>query len=357
LYIGQQIIIPIVYATILAILLNPLVNILSRKKISKILAIIIVVALAVFMALAILYMLSSQISMFAETYPQLKAKFNSTSVEFVHWLSEKFNIRVSKINAWSKETQSDAIDNFEYGQTLAGFGQIIIVTMLIPVYLSMILYYKPLLLEFVSRLFRSEHHVAVKEVLGSTKRIIQSYVAGLFFELIIVAILNSAGLLLLGIQYAIILGIIGAVLNLIPYIGGIVAIALPMIIAFVTKDSLTYPLLVLGLYMLIQFIDNNYIIPRIVAAKVQINALISVVAVLIGGALWGVSGMFLSIPVTAIIKVVCDHVEPLKPWGYLLGDVVPTASKFSFVKKINTLITLPVKVKNGALSTESPKIV
>jgi predicted PurR-regulated permease PerM len=246
----------------------------------------------------------------------------------VHWLSEKFNIRVSKINAWSRETQSDAIDNFQYGQRLTEFGQIIIVTLLIPVYVSMILYYKPLLLEFVSRLFRSEHHVAVTEVLTSTKRIIQSYVAGLFFELIIVAVLNSAGLLLLGIQYAIILGIIGAILNLIPYVGGIVAIALPMIIAFVTKDSLTYPLLVLGLYMLIQFIDNNYIIPKIVAAKVQINALISVIAVLIGGALWGVSGMFLSIPLTAIMKVVFDHIEQLKPWGYLLGDVVPTASRF-----------------------------
>jgi predicted PurR-regulated permease PerM len=347
LYIGQQIIIPIVYATILAILLNPLVNFLSRKKINKIVAISIAVGLAIFMALAILYMLSSQVTMFTETYPQLKAKFNTTSVEFVNWLSEKFNIRVSKINAWSKETQSDAIDNFEYGERLTEFGRIIIVTMLIPVYLSMILYYKPLLLEFVSRLFRSEHHVAVTEVLGSTKKIIQSYVAGLFFELIIVALLNSAGLLLLGIQYAVILGIIGAILNLIPYIGGIVAIALPMMIAFVTKDSLTYPLVVLGLYMLIQFIDNNYIIPKIVAAKVQINALISVIAVLIGGALWGVSGMFLSIPLTAIMKVVFDHIEPLKPWGYLLGDVVPTASRFSFIKKINTLSTLQVKAKTG----------
>ncbi|MEO5602198.1 MAG: AI-2E family transporter [Cyclobacteriaceae bacterium] len=346
LHVGQQIIIPILYATILAILLNPLVNFLASKKISKIMAIAMVVTLTILVAVGLLYLLSSQVSMFSETYPELKAKFNKTSTEFVHWLSEKFNIRVSKINAWSKETQSDAIDNFAYGERITEVGEIILVTMLLPVYLSMILYYKPLLLEFVSKLFRSEHHSAVTEILAGTKRIIQSYVTGLFFELIIVAILNSAGLLLLGIPYAIILGIIGAILNLIPYIGGIVAIALPMIIAFVTKDSLTYPVLVLCLYLLIQFIDNNYIIPKIVASKVQINALISVIAVLIGGALWGISGMFLSIPLTAIMKVVFDHIEPLKPWGYLIGDVVPTASRFSFIKKVNTLMALPVKLRN-----------
>jgi AI-2 transport protein TqsA len=128
--------------------------------------------------------------------------------------------------------------------------------------------------------------------------------------------------------------VIGAILNLIPYLGGIIAIALPMVIAFVTKDSLTYPILVFFVYLFIQFVDNNFIVPKIVAARVKINALISVIAVLIGGALWGISGMFLSIPITAILKVIFDHIESLKPWGFLLGDIVPTTSKFSFVKKV-----------------------
>jgi predicted PurR-regulated permease PerM len=140
---------------------------------------------------------------------------------------------------------------------------------------------------------------------------------------------------LLGIDYAIILGITGAILNIIPYVGGVIAIALPMIIAFVTKDSISYPILVFFVYIFIQFIDNHFIIPKIVASRVQINALISVIVVLIGSALWGIPGMFLSIPLTAIIKVIFDHIEPLKPWGYLLGNVVPTASKFSFNKQKN----------------------
>ena len=271
--------------------------------------------------------------MFSESWPQLKEKFNTTSIEVVHWISDKFNIRVSRINAWTKETQTEAISDFAIGDTLADVGGVLVTFALLPVYLFMILYYKPLLIEFIRRLFRDEHQATVTSVLTSSKSIIQTYLIGLFFELIIVAILNSAGLLLLGIEYAIILGVIGAVLNLIPYLGGIIAIALPMVIAFVTKDSLTYPILVFFVYLFIQFVDNNFIVPKIVAARVRINALISIVAVLIGGALWGISGMFLSIPITAILKVMFDHIESLKPWGFLLGDIVPTTSKFTFVKK------------------------
>jgi predicted PurR-regulated permease PerM len=332
-YIGQGIIIPLVYATIIAILLNPLINFLQHRNINRIVAISIAVTLTVIVVLGAFYVLASQLTMFSESWPQLREKFNITSTELVHWISDKFNIRVSRINAWTKETQSEAISDFAIGDTLTDVGSVLLNFMLLPVYLFMILYYKPLLLEFIRRLFKAEHQVAVTSVLTSSKNVIQTYLVGLFFELVIVAILNSAGLLLLGIQYAIILGIIGAILNLIPYLGGIIAIALPMIIAFVTKDSLTYPILVLLIYLFIQFIDNNFIVPKIVAARVKINALISVIAVLIGGALWGISGMFLSIPITAILKVIFDHIEPLKPWGFLLGDIVPTTSRYSFLKK------------------------
>jgi predicted PurR-regulated permease PerM len=343
LQVGQHIIIPILYATLIAILLNPFVNCLIEKRINKLIAITIAVALTMSIALLVLYILSTQISMFTETWPQLKEKFNASSTELTQWVSHKFNIHVSKINAWSKETQSDAINDFAIADTLTEAARMMIMAMLLPVYLFMILFYKPLLLEFIHKLFKPAHHAAVTEVLLSTKKITQSYLVGLFFEMLIMATLQSSVLLLIGIDYAIILGITGAIVNIIPYIGGIVAILLPMIIAYVTKDTLTYPMLVFMSYIFIQFIDNHYIIPKIVASRVQINALISVIVVLVGGALWGIPGMFLSIPLTAIIKVIFDHIEPLKPWGFLLGNIVPTASKFSFVKKNKQADVTPAK--------------
>jgi predicted PurR-regulated permease PerM len=341
LYIGQRIIVPLVYATILAILLNPLVNFLLRKKVNKVIAISVAVVLAISAVSVVFYIISSQISMLTDTYPQLKIKFDITSTQMVQWISQKFNINASKINTWIKVTQSEAISNFAIGEKLTQAGQMLMTGILLPVYLFMILFYKPLLMEFTRRLFKSEHHFAVAEVLENSKRIIQTYLVGLFFEMIIIAVLNSAGLLLLGIQYAIILGITGAILNIIPYIGGIIAIALPMSIAYVTKDSVTYPILVFCVYIFIQFIDNHYIIPRIVASRVKINALVSIIVVLIGGAIWGIPGMFLSIPLIAIVKVIFDHIESLKPWGFLLGNIVPSARKLPFIKQKNKTLSKP----------------
>jgi len=336
-YIGQGIILPIIYAIIIAILLNPVVNFLVNRKINKIVSISAAILVFILITAAFIYFVSLQLSLFSETYPKLKEKFIEQSTHVIRWISQTFNIRVSKINSWIADTENDAVKNMggTIGQTLSVINSIVVIIVLLPVYLFMILFYKPLLLEFIRKLFRKEHHVEVFEVLFNSKRIIQSYLIGLLVEAAIVAVLNSAGLLILGIDYAIILGITGALLNVIPYIGGIIAIALPMIIAYVTKDSSTYALLVLGVYLIIQFIDNHVIIPRIVASKVKLNALISIVVVLIGAALWGIPGMFLSIPLTAIVKVICDHIEPLKPWGFLLGNIVPSAStlKFDFVKR------------------------
>lgn len=334
-YVGRSIIVPIVFAIILAILINPLVNYFHKKGINRLVSISVAVTITVFVFVGTLFLISTRVNAFAETYPELKKKFEATNLEGVRWISKTFNVRQWQINAWAKEKKSEAIDDFEFQENITEIGRVMVTILLLPVYLFMILYYKPLLLEFVHRTFQVAYHSTVTQVLNNTKTIIQSYIVGLFLEMVIMAILNSVGLLLLGIQYAIILGVVGAILNIIPYIGGILATLLAMSIAFVTKDSLSYPILVLLLFVVIQLIDNNYIVPKIVASRVQLNALVSIIVVLIGGALWGIAGMFLSIPLTAILKVIFDHIDPLKPWGYLLGNSVSTSSGFSQRELIN----------------------
>jgi len=199
----------------------------------------------------------------------------------------------------------------------------------------MILFYQPLLLDFIHKLFGTNHKSKVSEIVTQTKSVIQRYLFGLVIEFIMVATLNTLVLFILGIDYAILLGIIGALLNLIPYIGGLVAVAMPMIIALVTKTSAWYTIYVLVGYYIIQLIDNNLIVPLVVASKVKINALFSVIVVIVGNAIWGIPGMFLSIPLLAIVKLICDHIEPLKPWGFLLGDTMPQILSIEpIIKKI-----------------------
>jgi predicted PurR-regulated permease PerM len=292
-------------------------------KVNRILAILMTLFLTFLVIAALGALLISQANRFTESWPLLVDKFTEMLNQTVTWASGYFNIDPQKINAWIAETKSGIINTAGIGQTLLDLGSIVVVLFLVPVYVFMLLFYHPLLIDFVHKLFSENNQSKVSKLITQTKTVIQRYLIGIIIETVIVAVLEIITLLILGIEYAILLGIIGALLNLIPYIGGLVAVALPMMVALVTKTSGWYAIYVLAIYYFIQLIDNNFIVPKIVASKVKINALFSIIAVIIGNALWGIPGMFLSIPLLAIIKLIFDNIEPLKPWGFLLGDTMP----------------------------------
>jgi|WetSurSiteA1Bulk_404760.scaffolds.fasta_scaffold15321_2 predicted PurR-regulated permease PerM len=324
-YIAKGIIIPLVFSVIIAIVLHPVVNIFVRLKINRVVAIIITLFLTLLVIAAFGALLFSQASRFTESWPVLMDKFITILNNAITGLSGYFDVKPDKFHDWITETKGDFINTSSsaIGQTIIGIGNMIVVIILIPVYIFMIILYQPLLLEFFRKLFGASNREEVNEIITQIKMLIQKYLIGLLIETAIIAALYSIGLLIMGIEYALVLGIIGAFLNLIPYIGSWIAASLPMMIAIVTKTSPWFALLVLALYVFIQFIDNNYIVPKIVASKVKINALISIIAVITFGALWGIPGMLIAIPLTAIIKLIFDHIEPLKPWGFLLGDTMP----------------------------------
>jgi predicted PurR-regulated permease PerM len=333
LYIAKSIFIPLVFAIIIAIVLHPVVNFFVRIKINRILAILITMFLTFLVIASFGAVLISQASRFGESWPLLVEKFTSLINQNIADAADYFNKDPQKIHDWITKTQGEIINSSTaaIGQTLVVLGNGLVVLLLIPFYIFMILFYQPLLIEFVIRLSGSNYESHVRGLVSQIKTVIQRYLVGLVIEAGMMAVMNSAALLILGIQYAIILGILAAILNIIPYIGGIIAVALPMMVALVTKSSPWYAFYVLVAYYIIQLIDNNYIVPYIVASKIKINALFSVIVVLAGNALWGVPGMFLSMPILAIIKLICDHIEPLKPWGFLLGDTMPPIIK---IKKI-----------------------
>ena len=328
-YFAKSIIIPVVFSVIIAVLLHPVVKFFVKIKINRILAIVFTLLLTFLVIAAFGAVLFSQVSRFSDSWPLLIDKFNSLVNQTITDASDYFNKDPQKIHEWITKTEGELINRSTaaIGQTLVILGNGLVVLLLIPFYIFMILFYQPLLLEFIRRLSGSSYESHVREVVTQIKTVIQRYLVGLVIEAGMMAIMNTAALLILGIEYAVILGILAALLNVIPYIGGIIAVALPMMVALVTKASPWYAFYVLVAYYIIQLIDNNYIVPYIVASKVKINALFSVIVVLAGNALWGVPGMFLSMPLLAIVKLICDHIEPLKPWGFLLGDTMPSLLK------------------------------
>jgi len=162
LYIGRGIIIPLVFALILAILLNPVVNFLQRKT-NRVIAIVLVVFFALLIILAVVYFISSQVGMFSEALSQLKQKFTLLLTDSVNWISQTFNVSTEKINEWITKTKGEGINSSTIiiGQTLTTLSGILVIIFLLPVYVFMFLFYKPLLLDFVSRLFSSRQQATV----------------------------------------------------------------------------------------------------------------------------------------------------------------------------------------------------
>jgi predicted PurR-regulated permease PerM len=336
-YIAKSIIIPIVFSIIIAILLHPVVNFFVRLKINRVLAILLTMLITFLVIAAFGAVLLSQASRFGESLPALVGKFTSILNQTISDAADYFDKDPQKIHDWITKTQGEIVNvsTAAIGQSIVVLGNGLVILFLIPFYIFMILFYQPILIEFVRMISGSKYQSHVKGMVSQIKTVIQRYLVGLFIEAVLMAAMNTAALLILGIEYAFILGILAALLNVIPYIGGIIAVAMPMIVALVTKPTPWYAFYVLAAYYFIQLIDNHYIVPYIVASKIKINALFSVIVVLVGNAIWGIPGMFLSMPLLAIIKLICDHIEPLKPWGFLLGDTMPPLLKIKTIFKKN----------------------
>jgi len=317
----RGILIPLSFALFLAMLLNPLNNRLQQWKIPKVLSIILSLVIAIVLIAAVWYFLATQMMHFTDQFPLLQKKSAELLSRLQQLLTEKFDIPLQKQNQLIKEAEAGIKPLI--GQTLGTVAGTMTMIFLLPVYTFLFLYYKTLILNFIYEIFAEENAKEVSTVLKQVKGAIQSYMFGLLIEGLIVATLNSIALLLLGVQYAILLGVLGAVLNVLPFIGGIIAVLLPILIATITRDGFQTQLFIIIAYLVIQFVDNHFLVPYIVSSKVKINALISIVIVLMGGALWGVSGMFLSIPFIGVLKIIFDRIPEMQPWGKLLGDEVP----------------------------------
>jgi len=318
-HIASEIIFPLFFAAIFAIMLHPVEQWLLRHRVPKLLAIMLTVVLGVAALLGLMYFIYAQALQLSSQLPLFKAKLTQTTVQVHQWLQGRFGVSDEKLQSALSEAGNRATGLL--GGTLSAVSGLLVVTTLIPVYIFLFFLYQKRLVDFLTQAFSGHRQdTGVAEVLHESKATIRSYMLGLLIEASIVATLNTTALLIIGVPYALLLGVLGALVNFIPYIGGLIAIILPMLMAFVTKPGYGQALAVLGAYIFIQFIDNHLLIPRIVASKVKVNALVAIVGVLVGNAIGGVAGMFLALPVIAILKIVFDRIPALKPWGLLLGD-------------------------------------
>lgn len=327
LIIGRDLLVPLVLAALVALMLNPMVNYFNRWF-HRAISIIIVMLLAAIVLAGLFYFLATQMMRFSEAIPMFKERFGMLWTNITQWVITTFNLSEPGVNELIQKGGNQAISLLggSVGSALGSISSVLLIAVLVPVYVFLLLLYKPMIVVFIEKLFKPEQKPVVNDVLYQSQKIIHGYLIGLLLEITLITILYSTGLLIIGVDYAVLLALMAALLNLIPYIGAVVAAVMMLAIAFATK-SVNATLWVAALYGAIQLIDSNILQPLIIGSKVKINAFASILAVLLGGAVWGIPGMFLAIPMTALIKVVFDRVKPLEPFGYILGDTMPESDK------------------------------
>ena len=347
LYLGQDIIVPILMSLLFAILLRPIAHFLKAKwRFPHVLAVTCTVVLFVLMVIGILFFISWQISAIANDWDAIQTNLSIHFDTIQKFISSNFNLNNVEQKVLIDNASKNVLESGKniIGTSLVSVSDVILNLTLIPIYIFLFLLYRTLFITFLSKLFQPEYHEKLQDILYQIKVSVQSYIVGLLIEMIIVSTLTSVGFMIIGLKYAIVLGLITGLLNLIPYIGILFAGILSIIATLTASPDITLIIGVLIIVIVVQLIDNNLIVPMIVGSKVQINAFVSIVGIIVGGVIAGFSGMFLAIPIIAILKVIFDRIESLEPWGYLMSDDLP--KNYSWKNKSTSEIEKPIDVIN-----------
>ena len=334
-YIGQDILVPVMMSFLFAILLYPIVQFLKSKLyFPHVLAVMLAVLLFVLFFIGVFVFLSFQISDFAADFDKIERNINIHLRNIQGFIRDNFHLSSREQKQYIDTATEDSMEKGKemIGTTLMSFTDTLVNLTLIPIYTFLILLYRTHFLLFLSKLFKKEHHEQLKDILTNVRLAINSYIVGLIIEMVLVSTMTTIGFMIIGVKYAILLGIITGILNLIPYIGILFAGVLSIVASLTSSPDLSIIIGVIVITVIVQLIDNNILVPMIVSSKVEINAFISIIGIIMGGAIAGVSGMFLALPILAILKVIFDRIEFLSPWGYLMGDHLPKTYTWRNIK-------------------------
>jgi predicted PurR-regulated permease PerM len=311
---AQDIVIPLLLSAFLAVILLPVVNRLQRK-LSLTLSVCIVLVVTFLIFAGVVWIIGDQLSRLADDLPNLENKFN----HLVDTVSNEVRSLLGMSRAEQNQMEREALKEIStyFTNLLLSTTNIISLLIQIPIYIFLFLIDRDRFKAFFRSLFPESNEVRWK---SDVENVLQGYITGLLIVTVIIMVLNTAGLLILGIDHAIFFGVLSGMLTIIPYIGIFIGATLPALFALLTKDSLWYAFGVIAMFSFIQFLEGNFITPRITGSKVSINALAAIVALLIGGKILGVAGMILAVPITGVLKVVLSHSTHLKPFVLLIED-------------------------------------
>ena len=318
------ILLPILFSALFAFLLMPVTRRLEGWRWPRWLAILTSILLLAAVLTGIIWALTNQLMSFSNEWDHIQERLLVQYESLRSSIAQQFKVALPEKGALLKQTLAGLRES---GTTIANStasatSSVLSVLALVPIYIFCFLVYRDHFRQFLYRLTRDAGQRSVMmTVVHKIEEVTQNYLLGLLTVIFIVALLNIGGLLLLGVKYAVFFGAFASILTIIPFIGMIIGATLPAIYTLVETGSVWRTLGVVRVFLFVQFLEGNFITPMITGSKVSINPLAAIVGLILGGELWGLPGMILSIPLVAILKVVFDATPGMEPYGFLLGDV------------------------------------
>lgn len=322
LIIGESILAPFFLAFLLALLFRPFASFLERKlRFPRIFSTMSAVLIILVFLIGITLFFSSQLASFSEDIPALRSQFEVVFHDVQYWISDNFDINTSKQFDYINKAMGELLSSSGVilGLTFSVFSSSVGFLFFCLIFFIFILSYRRTLHRFILQIFDAKHKSVVKETVFEIEKMTKSYLIGVSIQVLILSIITAVTLSILGVKYAILLGVLTGLLNVIPYVGIGISALIACFFAFATNTPITSLYVLIG-YIIIHSIDGNIILPFVVGSKVKINALFTFIGILIGASLWGIVGMFLCIPALAIMKIIASKVEGLKAWSTLLGE-------------------------------------
>lgn len=321
LYFGKFILMPLAFSALIAMLLEPISSWLQRHKFNRVVAIITSMIFITLILGGIMSLLSIQLVQFADRLPEANAKLQSLSGDIIDFFESTFSLAPERqIQFVERGLETLISKSGDYMSTaLEATTSIFTAVGLLPIFVFFMMYYKKMYRNFLHNAIEGRNRT-IDTLIDSIQEVTQNYIVGMMTVITILAMLNAIGLWIVGIDHVLFFAIFAALLAIIPYIGIIIGSLPPILFALLFTDSLLNPIGVVAVFSIVQFLEGNFITPNIVGSKVSINPFMAILALLIGGQLWGIAGMILFVPFLGILKCVFDQVESLKPYGYLLGN-------------------------------------
>jgi predicted PurR-regulated permease PerM len=322
--IGSSVLIPVTFGAFFALMLMPVCNFLERWIPWRIPVIFLTFLLALIPVSGVATLLSIQLVDVVNNLPAIGGKMQSAVGDIFIWLHQNFDFSQADSEQWISENLSSI---FQTPLSFLGRGVSLSTTFfanlaLTIIYTFFFLLYRSAFKRFALIQSRREKRDEMNALLNRIQHVVQKYLYGILMVMLILGILNSTALWLIGIEYALFWGFLAGILAVIPYIGTFIGALLPFLYALATTGNLWQPALVVLAFNFIQALETNIITPKVAGSSVKLNPLASVLGLIVAGTMWGVAGLVLALPIIAVIKVLMEQIDFLKPFSFLLSSDV-----------------------------------